>query len=148
MSELPLLLEKSVNLFVALNELIAVLVVSLINHWIILVWLAFWLFIVRWPDVRAQLERGAWAAAVLLYVLVSLVWGVSTQPSMLPSLAGLEPIWASVLEKFFLSFIWALVALCCGHLQDHWRLTPPPVEIPLPPEGEVAANHNAHGQDH
>lgn len=129
-----------------LLSVLALLKSLVVNYGILASWVVFWLFLVRWPDLRAQLRQGAWAGFVLLYFLISLVWGLTSDPYW--SYFGLTL--PSVLEKSILTLVLFLIAFLCGRLQDIWQWTPPEIEIPGPPDGVPAAaghGHGGHGHD-
>lgn len=98
-------------------------------------WIAFFLFVVRWPDLRAQLRQGGWAAAALLYALSVVVWGLCSKPAFGEVFRGVDPPWNNILEKALLGGFWVAVAFVCGALQDYLGAAPSEVEIPGPPDG-------------
>jgi hypothetical protein len=130
---------------VSLWQLVAALVELLAPHWPLVVWVVYFLFFVRWPDLRAQLRAGAWTAVVLLSLLVALVWGWCSAPSLTVS-GWVVP---SVLEKSGYVVIYLTLAFICGAAQDACKLTPPDVEISGPPEGPIGGHgHDEHGHGH
>lgn len=143
-SALQSVFQAAGQLFAALADLAIAIFAMLLEHWAAVAWIAFFLFFVRWPDLRTQLTRGAAVAAFLLYILAAFVWGVCSKPIHLAFDPNVDPMGVSILEKFGLLALWIAVAFICGALQDHWKLTPAEVEIAGPPEGP-AGGHDAHG---
>lgn len=139
------LFEAIVALLTSVWELVvAVLALATVvigNYWPAVLWLVFCLGLIRGGDVRGQLRQGAWAALVLLWVLVSLVWGLCTEPAWVS--LGMS----SVAEKFVVTGLWGLVAYGCWRLQDHLGWSPPEITIAGPPEGAAPASHHG-GHDH
>ena len=133
------------QLCVALADLAIAIFSIMLDHWVALAWIAFFLFFVRWPDLRAQLTRGAAVAAVLLYILAAFTWGVCSDPIHLSFDPNVDPMGVSILEKFGLLAIWIGVAFVCAALQDLWQLTPDEIEIAGPPEGPATDAHGGHG---
>lgn len=113
----------------------------LVQYWAIILWVVFWLFLVRWPDLRIPLRQGGWTAFVLLYFLCSLTWGLTTDPYW--SYFGVTL--TSILEKSLLALFWVGIAFLCGWLQDTWRVAPPEVEIAGPPDAAPAGAGHGHG---
>lgn len=147
MPEMQLLIDSLGQLLVALARVGGAVLAAFVANWALVLWLAFWLFLARWSDIRRELNRGAWVAAALLYVLVSLTWGLCSESQYM--IAGWS--WPSILEKFLLSAAWVAVAFVCGAIQDLWGWAPAEVEIAGPPAGdEAAAGHGAaaHGHGH
>lgn len=126
-------------------SVLVLLKVLFAQYWALILWVVFWLFLVRWPDLRPQLRTGGWAGFLLLYFIVSLVWGLTT-----------EAYWSyfgvtlpSVLEKSLLAAVWVGLAFLCGWLQDLWHQSPQEIEILGPPDGLPAvAGHGGHGGGH
>lgn len=105
--------------------------------WPPLLWVLFFLFVVRWPDFREQLRKGAWVPFALLVVIVSLTWGLMSEPYYIAV--------PSILEKFVIMGLFVAIAFLCGHLQDRLGLTPAEAEYSGPPEPVGGAAHGAHG---
>lgn len=147
MSGLQSLVESLGELAVAVSRVGEAAFVVAANHWVAVAWIVFFLFVIRWPDVRATLRQGAWPAVFWLYFLISFTWGLCTEPSLLPYEESLGATGASLVEKFVLAALWLGVAFACGALQDHWRLAPAEVEIAGPPEGPAGGGHGGHGHD-
>jgi hypothetical protein len=124
-----------VNLAAALGKFALTLFAA---YWFVIAWIAYWLWIARWPDLREQLRRGGAVALVLLAVVVAMVWGLLSGPIW--DLPGVP----SVLEKLIIVAVLIAVAFGCGSLQDYFGWTPPAVEIAGPPEGGATTSH-AHG---
>ncbi len=143
MNDLLPLFDAIVALLTSVWELVvAVLTLATVviaHYWPAVLWLVLCLGLIRGSDVREQLRQGAWAALALLWVLVSVVWGLCT-----------ESAWASlgissVAEKFVITGIWGLVACGCWRLQEHLGWSPPEITIAGPPEGGApAAPHGGH----
>ena len=140
MPELYPLIEALGQLAVACATLAKAILVLLSSHWALFIWIAFFLWIVRWPDLRAQLRQGAWVPAFLVYFISALVWGLCSESVY--SFGTWS--WPSVLEKFVVAAAWVVVAFLCGALQDHLGWAPPEQEIAGPPEDAGAANAPVH----
>lgn len=140
------LLDAAVTLLTGAWQALAAMGGVLAAYWAPILWIAFFLFFVRWPDVRTQLKKGAWVGVVLLYALAVITWGLCSTPTF-PSLAGrISAPWGNIGEKAAFGLAAIAVAFLCGQLQDHWGLTPPEIEIAGPPEGEASDHgHGAHG---
>lgn len=139
-NSMVLLWQSFVTLFLALIGVLNSLVLAISANWELVAWVAFWTLVVRWPDVREQLRKGAWAAAFLLYFIAALTWGLCSEPYYI--------YFPSILEKFFIAGLWVALAFFCGWVQDLFLWTPPEVEIVGPPEGPAVAHaHGGHGHD-
>ncbi len=130
-------------------QIVSGLTVSSLQVWVLLAWIGTFLFLVRWPDLRAQLAKGAWVAVILLWVLVAWVWGVNTRPTFVPHnlIAGLAPEMLSVLEKYLLCGFGLVIAAACGAAQDKFHLTPVAYEFAGPPDGLPEGHGHGHGHD-
>lgn len=115
------------------------LALLLVENWTLTLWIVFWTFLVRWPDLRPWLARGAWIAVFLLYLIVCITWGVNSGPRM--NIEGL-PL-GSIGEKFLIGGVWVAIAFLCGRVQEVLSLTPDVKEISGPPDGVPTA----HGHD-
>ena len=102
------------------------------NYWVAIVFVLFWLVLVRWEDLHARLNQGAWIAFLLLFLLVGLVWGVATEPTL-----GNVP---SLIEKLLVMMGAASLTLLLGRLQRQWTWQPASVTIAGPPEEAVPAS--------
>lgn len=141
MDQVQAIINAAGGLVVAAYQFLLAIGVLGVANWGLVVWVLYWLFLARWPDLRTQLRRGAWVGLVLLYILVAWVWGVCTASQY--RFGGV--VLPSVAEKFLLAALWLAVAFICGSLQDYFSLTPPAVEIAGPPEGAPADTQGAHG---
>ncbi|QDU61369.1 hypothetical protein Pan216_22250 [Planctomycetes bacterium Pan216] len=133
-------MESLIEIGSALGQVIAALwlllqtiVFAVATHWVMVAWICFWLFLVRWADFSAQLQKGGWPAFGLLYVITALTWGLVTEPSYINA--------PSILEKFLLLAFWIAIAFMCGALQEAAGWAPQKIDIHLPPEDGVKAGH-------
>lgn len=148
MTILETLAEASLKLLAALAQVLGALGELFTTYWGPILWTAFFLWVVRWPDLRAELRKGAWVAVFLLYLFAALTWGLCAEP-LYPALTeGLAAPWNDVLEKAVLLGIWVGVAFLCGAVQDAFSWAPPKVEIAGPPEGAAASDHGHGGHGH
>lgn len=113
-----------------------------------LLWVCFFLFFVRWPDLRLWLRQGAWVAFALLYALVVMSWTLLSQATLITKIVHPDRPWANLVEKGAVGLALVAVAFICGALQDYWNITPPEIEIAGPPEGTASADHAHHGGGH
>jgi hypothetical protein len=116
--------------------------------WALALWILFFIFLVRWTDLRAQLRKGGWAAALLLYFIVCFVWGLNSRP-MIDFGGGTvntAPV-GSLIEKFGLGAFALVVAYVCGKAQDASQSQPDVFEIKAPPDGVPGGGHGHHGHD-
>lgn len=121
------------------------------SHWVFVLWIVFWTFLVRWPDFRRWLSNGAWAPLLLIYIAVSFTWAVNSGPTL--NINGL-PL-GSLGEKLFIGAVWIAFALLCGRVQDILGVAPPEKEIAGPPDGvptepgqTQSHGHGAHAAAH
>jgi hypothetical protein len=98
-------------------------------------WCVWWLAAVNWKKLWPALAQGAWAPAVLLLVMATLVWS-----RLVPGELGWQ---LTVVGSL------ACLALFCGWLQGSFGWTPP--EIVLEPAAETGHDHfhaHEHGDAH
>lgn len=135
MSELA---QTLTQLVVVLGRLIADLFWLALAHWVLLVWVAWWLGGVNWQKLWPVLARGAWAPVALLGFIAALVWS-RIEPSTydLLGLVTLPNFW------YQLTAVGLLVALTlfCGWLQGMFGWTPPEIQL------EPATVHHAHAPE-
>jgi hypothetical protein len=134
------------QLFWAVESLVVALFSVALDYWAPAAWILYFLFAVRWSDLRPQLKAGGWTAIALLYLASSLTWGLCSKGNVLPGFDKLDAPWGSIAERSIFAAAWVGVAFLCGHIQDLWNLAPPAVEIAGPPEGPAVAGHG-HGHD-
>jgi hypothetical protein len=116
--------------------------------WPVLVWIAFWLWVVDWRKLWPRLAEGAWAPLTLLGIMVALMWS-SLLPA--PYVVG---------DLILASFWWQLLAvalLICsalffGWLQGVLAWHPLEIAIEAPSSGgnghDHDHGHNGHGEAH
>jgi hypothetical protein len=110
-----------------------------LHWWLVLLWIAWWLWAVDWQKAWPILARGAWAPLVLLIVLAALAWSQIAPSSLL------------VLGVFILPNFWwqlcatgalATTAFLCGWLQGLFRWTPAEVAVDPPADAENGHAHH------
>jgi hypothetical protein len=133
------ILQTSIQLIVALWELLLAIGALAGRHLLLIAWVAWWLGAVNWKRAWAVLAYGGWAPVVLLTLITAAVW------------AALAPSTANVLDLFPVGNFWwqlgavtgvVLLALFCGWLQGVLGWTPP--VISLEPPAAAAAPHGHH----
>jgi hypothetical protein len=106
--------------------------VNLSGLWLLLplaLWIVWWLWAVNWQKLWPVLAQGAWAPAVLLFLMAAVVW------------SRLQP-WRFGWQLGITAALAAL-ALFCGWLQGRLHTTPAEVRIEPP-----AATDDGHGHSH
>jgi hypothetical protein len=104
----------------------------------VLVWTAWWLWAVNWRTLWPVLRGGAWAPAVLLFVMAGVVWSrIAPGPcSSLGFVVLPSPVWQLGTVAGL-----AALALFCGWLQG--RLSWGPAEVSLePPVADDGHGHH------
>jgi hypothetical protein len=111
----------------------------LLHWWVVLLWIAWWLWGVNWQKAWPVLSRGAWIPFGLVVVLAALAWS-QIMPSTRTVLGTIT----------LLNFWWQLTAcaalaataLFCGWLQGvmHWT----PAEVDVEPPAHVEHGHGHH----
>lgn len=142
MSELQQLGLAIADLALALVALLHALLNAAVSLWMPLTFIVLCLWGIRWEDVKAQMQRGAWVGAVLLLFLIGLVWGLCSTPHW--EIEGM--VIPSIIEKLTLTALWCILAFGCAKLQELYHLAPPELEIAGPPEGDDQGHgHGGHG---
>jgi hypothetical protein len=117
---------------VALWRLLAELLPHVLG---VLLWVVVWLWAVNWKRLWPVLAEGAWAPAVLLLAMATLVWSRLESGAL-----GWQLAWVGSL---------AGVALFCGYLQGRFGWAPPEIVLEPAPEGEHDPLHaHIHGHNH
>jgi hypothetical protein len=142
-AQTPSLGEATQQFFIALGNDLAGLGGYALALFLVVVWVAWWLWGVRWERAWPVLAGGAWMPLVLLGVLVALVWSQIAPGSR--TFLGF-----AVVPNFW----WQLVAvgslvglaLFCGWLQGvlGWG----PAEVSLQPPAHEHGHHDDHGHAH
>jgi len=117
------------SLATAVGELILWLGRLVFTNWLLIVWIAWWLWGVNWNKTWQVLARGAWVPVALLMVVTALVWSEMTQG-------------AGFLWRFGEVCLVAAVTFFCGWLQGVFGWTP--AEIDLEPPAGAAHDHAPH----
>jgi hypothetical protein len=107
---------------------------------LVLVWVAWWLGAVNWRKVWPILARGAWAAVVLLILLVALVWSQLAKAE--GEILGFSPV-PNFLWQLGDVTLLALSALLCGWLQTISGWAPADINLEPPP-----GTADTHGHEH
>jgi len=123
------LLDILSSLVTAVGELILWLGRLVFTNWLLIVWIAWWLWGVNWNKTWQVLARGAWVPVALLMVVTALVWSEMTQ--------GTGFLW-----RFGEVCLVAAVTLFCGWLQGVFGWTP--AEIDVEPRAGAAHDHATH----
>ena len=92
-------------------------------------WIVWWLWAVNWQKLWPVLAGGAWAPAVLLFLMGAVVWS-----RIAPGRFGWQLGAVAVL---------AILALFCGWLQGQLHWTPKEISIEPP-----AGADEGHGHSH
>ena len=101
---------------------------------VLVAWVAWWTFAVRWRQLWPELRAGAWAPLVLLTIIAALVWAMIVPSAM------------TVFGVFTIpNFWWQLccttciagLALFCGWLQTVFGLEPGEVSFEPPPSADA-----------
>lgn len=148
MTEIQTIIDALWQILKACGTILNAAGASFASHWVLVLWIAFWVWCVRWTDLRAWLRQGAWAAFAVLSVFVGIVWGICSEPTWQFGLP-------SIIEKVALVGLWIGLAFICGKLQTQWNCEPQAIEIAGPPEGAAAGHghghddhgHGGHGHD-
>lgn len=112
----------------------------LLAAWLLLLWVAWWLWGVDWAKAWGVLAQGGWVPLVLLVTLGALVWSQILPHDLSVGFASVPNFW----WQFAAAGLLACTALFCGWLQGvmGWM----PEEIPIyPAEG---GHDRGHGQGH
>jgi hypothetical protein len=134
------LIQALEQLILALGQLLGVLGGLLLQWWLVLLWIAWWLWGVNWQKAWPVLARGAWAPLVLVVMLVALVWSqIAPGSSNFLGLVSLPNFWWQLTATGLL----AATALFCGWLQGVMNWTPE--DVPVDPPAPV---EHAHGHGH
>jgi uncharacterized membrane protein YfcA len=92
-------------------------------------WIVWWLCAVNWQKLWPVLAGGAWAPAVLLFLMGAIAWS---------RLAPGHFAW-----QLGITAVLAALALFCGWLQGQLRWTPREVSVEPP-----AVSDDGHGHSH
>lgn len=105
----------------------------------VLVWVAWWLWAANWKKLWPVLRAGAWAPAVLLFVIAAIVWSriVPGPCSWLGFVVLPSPVWQLGAVAGL-----TLLALFCGWLQG--RLGWGPADISVEPPAAADDGHGHH----
>lgn len=133
------LLDTLWQLVLVLIRLVSELGALALHWWLVLFWVAWWLWGVNWQKAWPVLARGAWVPVVLLVLIAALAWS-RIMPSQW-TVAG-----AITLPNFW----WQLgavsglacVALFCGWFQGVMGWTPADVEVDPPAQVEHGHGHH------
>jgi hypothetical protein len=91
-------------------------------------WIVWWLWAVNWQKLWPVLAHGAWAPAVLLFLIGAVVWS-----RLSPGRFGWQLGGAATL---------AVVALFCGWLQGRLRWTPREISVDPPVVSDEVYGHS------
>jgi hypothetical protein len=133
------LFDTLLKLILVLRDLAGQLGALALHWWLVLLWIAWWLWGVNWQKAWPVLSRGAWIPFALVVVLAALAW------------SQIAPSTGIFLGTFTLPNFWwqlgavaalAATALFCGWLQGfmHWT----PEDVPVDPPAEVEHGHGHH----
>jgi low affinity Fe/Cu permease len=92
-------------------------------------WIIWWLWAANWQKLWPVLAGGAWAPAVLLFLMGAVVW------------SRLEP-WRFAWQLGIVAAL-AILALFCGWLQGQLRCTPRDISVEPP-----VVSDEGHGHSH
>jgi len=119
-------------------------VLQLLANWaLLLVWVAWWLWGVNWKKAWPVLAQGAWAPAVLAWVLVAMVWSqITPRDCSCLGIVTLPNFWWQLGEVG----MYFATALFCGWLQGifHWT----PAEMSLEPPQAAHGHGHELGHNH
>lgn len=138
------LFQALMRLVVTLKNVGDALLLLFASGWMFIVWVVFWILLVRWPDLNKHLRKGAWIAGGLLVFLVCLVWGLLSNKAITIEGYTFSPV--------AVQFVWGIfavsLAFLCGKIQSQNNAAPPEIEIAGPPEdagGSAGHGHGTHG---
>jgi hypothetical protein len=130
------LFDTFLQLIDALLRLVRELGALALHFWLILLWIAWWLWGVNWQKAWPILRLGAGVPLVLLVVFAALAWS-QIAPGSNPVLP-LPNFWWQLVAVAAL----ALTALFCGWLQGVMRWSPADVAVDPPAHAENGHAHH------
>ena len=129
------LFDTVVQLIDALLKLASEVGALALHYWLVLLWIAWWLWGVNWQKAWPVLRQGAGVPLALLVVLAALAWSQIAPGSC--SVIPLPNFWWQLVVVAAL----ALTALFCGWLQGVMGWTPAEVAVDPPAHAD---NDHAH----
>jgi hypothetical protein len=112
-----------------------------LRHLLLIAWIAWWLWGVRWTTAWRVLAKGGWAVVLLLTVLAALAWA-----SLAPSACDVSGVISIGNFWWQLGVVALLVlsALFCGWLQGVFGWEPAEVILAPATQDHGHAEHHAH----
>jgi hypothetical protein len=134
------LFDTLVKLGSVLLDLVGQLGSLALHWWVVLLWIAWWLWGVNWHKAWPVLSRGAWIPLALVVVLAGLIWSqIAPSTRIFLGVVTLPNFWWQLGASAAL----AATALFCGWLQGIMGWTPAEVAVDPP-----AHAHHGHGHAH
>src|SRR5262245_27628023 len=110
-----------------------------LRWWLVLLWIAWWLWAVNWSKAWPVLSRGAWVPFVLVVVLAALAWSqVAPSSGTLFGVLALTNFWWQLVASAAL----AATALFCGWLQGLMGWTPTDVSLAVHAAADDGDGHH------
>ncbi len=128
------------HLILNIGQLVVAVVKLGLEWWVLIAWVAWWMFGVNWKKAWEVLGQGAWAPLVLLMIAGALVWSrLDPNPCECLGFMSLPTFWWQLGEIGLV----VVLTFCCGWLQGYFGWTPEEINLDPP-----AAVDHGHGPGH